>query len=218
VTRVKICGIRSVEDALGACAAGADALGFVFYAPSPRAVDPEEAQRIISALPPLVSTVGLFVDPDAAQVRDVLSRCALDLLQFHGDEDASFCESFERPYLRAVSMSPGRDVSALVEQHPRARAFLFDAWRADAPGGTGETFAWERIPAMDRPWLLAGGLNPDNVGPAIQKVAPPAVDVSGGVERSRGQKDPQLMRAFVDAVRLADSARKTASRVRAVER
>ncbi len=201
MTRVKICGIRTLDAALAACDAGADALGFVFYPPSPRYVDPETVERIISALPPLVSTIGLFVDPEKQAVDAVLERCPLDALQFHGAEEGPFCEAFGRPYLRAVSMRPGADAEAIVAEHPRARAFLFDAFREDKPGGTGETFAWERIPPMHRPWLLAGGLNPDNVADAIRSVAPPGVDVSGGVESEPGVKDPVLMRRFVAAVR-----------------
>jgi phosphoribosylanthranilate isomerase len=204
MTRVKICGVRDRSTAEAAAAAGADALGLVFYAPSPRNVDIETASDIVRSLAPLVTTVGLFVDPSAEQVKAVLERCALDCLQFHGGESAEFCQSFGRPYLRAVSMRPDIDVSAVVEAHDGARAFLFDAWREGTPGGTGETFAWERIPPLERPWLLAGGLTPHNVGDAIRHVRPPAVDVSGGVERERGVKDPQLIRAFMAAVRSAD--------------
>lgn len=204
MTRVKICGVRDRPAAEAAARAGADALGLVFYAPSPRSVDIETASAIVRDLAPLMTTVGLFVDPSVEQVEAVLERCPLDCLQFHGGESAAFCESFGRPYLRAVSMRPKLDVAALVEAHRGARAFLFDAWREDAPGGTGETFAWERIPPMQRPWLLAGGLTPANVGDAIRRVRPPAVDVSGGVERERGIKDAQLIRAFIAAVRSAD--------------
>jgi phosphoribosylanthranilate isomerase len=204
MTRVKICGVRDRSTAEAAADAGADALGLVFYAPSPRNVAIETASDIVRSLAPLVTTVGLFVDPSAEQVKAVLERCALDCLQFHGGESAEFCQSFGRPYLRAVSMRPDIDVSAVVEAHDGARAFLFDAWREGTPGGTGETFAWERIPSLERPWLLAGGLTPQNVGDAIRRVHPPAVDVSGGVERERGVKDPQLIRAFMAAVRSAD--------------
>ena len=206
-TRVKICGVRSPAIAEVACAAGADALGLVFYAPSPRSVGVDAAVEIVAAAAPLVTTVGLFVNPTRAEVEAVLERCALDCLQFHGDEDAAFCASFGRPYLRAVSMRPGVDVAGVIAAHDRARAFLLDAWRADAPGGTGETFDWSRIPPLARPWLLAGGLTADNVGAAIAAVAPPAVDVSGGVERERWVKDPQRIRAFMDAVRDADARR-----------
>jgi len=203
-TRVKICGIRSVEAAHAACDAGADALGFVFHEASPRCIAPEAAARIVAELPPLVTTVALFVNADAARVEDVLSRCAIDCLQFHGDEDGAWCEQFHRPYLRAVSMRPDQDVAAEVARHPAARGFLLDAWAPGMTGGTGETFDWERIPVMRRPWLLAGGLNADNVGLAIHTTGAPAVDVSGGVESARGVKDPQRIREFIAAVRSAD--------------
>lgn len=213
VTRVKICGLRDVRTAEVASEAGADAIGLVFYAPSPRAVTVDVAAEIVAAVAPLVTTVGLFVNPERDEVERVLDRCALDCLQFHGDEDAQFCESFRRPYLRAVSMRPGIDVQARMEAHPAARAFLLDAWREDAPGGTGETFAWERIPAMRRPWILAGGLTADNVGTAIDRVRPGAVDVSGGVEERRGVKSERRIREFMGAVCRADAraAGKTAT-------
>lgn len=204
MTRVKICGVRDRRTAEAAADAGADALGLVFHAPSVRNVDVETAAAIVRSLAPLVTTVGLFVDPSAEQVEAVLERCALDCLQFHGGESPEFCRSFGRPYLRAVSMRPDLDVPAVIRAHDGARAFLFDAWREGVAGGTGETFAWERIPPMERPWLLAGGLTPLNVGEAVRRVHPPAVDVSGGVERERGVKDPQLIRAFIAAVRRAD--------------
>ena len=206
MTRVKICGIRKPEDAQAACDAGADALGFVFYAPSPRAVTAEAVAAMLPQVAPLVTTVGLFVDPAEEEVRAVLEHCALDCLQFHGSEDREFCERFRRPYIKAISMRPGVDVVATMEAHPGARAFLLDAWRPDAPGGTGETFDWGRIGRLERPWILAGGLAPENVQDAIRRVAPAAVDVSGGVERQRGEKDPRRIGDFIRAVRDADAA------------
>jgi phosphoribosylanthranilate isomerase len=203
---VKICGIRTIEAARAACDAGADALGFVFHQASPRCVTPDEAARIVSQLPPLVTTVALFVNADPDVVNSVLLRCAFDCLQFHGDEDAAYCEQFRRPYLRAVSMRPDVDVDAEVARHPNARAFLLDTWRPGMTGGTGETFEWDRIPPMNRPWCLAGGLNADSVGRAIRTTGAPAVDVSGGVESARGTKDPQRIREFIAAVRSADRA------------
>jgi len=206
MTRVKICGLGDVATARAACAAGADAIGLVFYGPSPRAVSIEEASAIIAAVEPLVSVVGLFVNPSAQEVEAVLEACPLDCLQFHGDEDATFCERFRRPYLRAVSMKPDVDVAALIDAHPRARGFLLDAWREDAPGGTGETFDWNRVPAIGRPWVLAGGLTPSNVGDAIRRVRPDAVDVSGGVEETRGVKSARRIEEFMRAVARADEA------------
>jgi phosphoribosylanthranilate isomerase len=203
-TRVKICGIRSAGDACAAVDAGADALGLVFYAASARAVDVAAAARICNAVAPLVSIVALFVEPTVQEVERVLAACPVDLLQFHGDEDAPFCEQFQRPYLKALRMRPGLDVGGAMARHPRARAFLFDAWHPEQPGGTGQTFDWQRLPTLDRPWLLAGGLTPDNVGSAITRLRPPAVDFSGGVESAPGQKDRERLRRFMAAVRAAD--------------
>lgn len=203
-TRVKICGITDRAQAAAVCEAGADALGLVFYADSPRAVSLEQAAQISAAVAPLVTVVALFVDPPAALVRDVLSACAVDQLQFHGDEDASFCEQFERPYIKALRMRPELDLAAAMAGHPRARSLLFDSYRPGVPGGTGECFDWSRLPALARPWMLAGGLGPDNVGAAISTLRPPAVDVSGGVESAPGIKDPDLVRRFVQAVGEAD--------------
>lgn len=203
-TRVKICGIRTVEDAVAVAAAGADALGLVFYAPSPRAVDLATAAAICRAADPLLSLVALFVDPRPEAVTAVLERCPVDLLQFHGAEDAAFCEQFRTPYIKALPMRPGLDVAAAVAAHPRARAFLFDAWQPGRAGGTGQTFDWGRLPAVSRPWLLAGGLDADNVGAAIAALHPPAVDVSGGVESAPGRKDAERVRRFIAQVRAAD--------------
>lgn len=205
MTRVKICGLREPYTAEVACEAGADAVGLVFYAPSPRAVDIAAAREVLKGVVPLVTVVGLFVDPEREHVERVLEACPLDCLQFHGGESEAFCASFGRPYLRAVSMRPEVVVEEEVERYGSARAFLLDAWRDDAPGGTGETFAWERIPRMSAPWILAGGLTVDNVGRAVRQVEPPAVDVSGGVEEQRGVKSPQRIMEFMDAVRRADT-------------
>ncbi|WOJ94304.1 phosphoribosylanthranilate isomerase [Congregibacter variabilis] len=204
MTRVKICGVRSATVAQQACEVGADAIGLVFYPPSSRAVTVVQAAEVINVTQALVTTVGLFVDPKVDEVARVLDRCALDCLQFHGSESAAFCEQFGRPYIKAISMRPQVDIQALIDEHRGARAVLFDAWRPDAPGGTGDTFAWERIPEMHRPWILAGGLTADNVAAAIVQVRPQAVDVSGGVENASGEKDPKRMRQFMNAVRQAD--------------
>lgn len=204
MTRVKICGVRSAVVARQACEAGADAIGLVFYPHSSRAVSVSQAAEVINVTQALVTTVGLFVDPEADEVARVLDRCALDCLQFHGSESAAFCEQFGRPYIKAISMRPQVDIHAILREHQRARAVLFDAWRPDAPGGTGDTFAWERIPKLQRPWILAGGLTADNVAAAIAQVKPQAVDVSGGVENASGEKDPERMQQFMNAVRQAD--------------
>ncbi|WP_107328357.1 phosphoribosylanthranilate isomerase [Metapseudomonas otitidis] len=203
--RVKICGITRVEDALAAVAAGADAIGLVFYAPSPRAVTAEQARAIISALPPFVTTVGLFVDMPGEELDSVLATVPLDLLQFHGDESPEACRRHGRPYLKALRIRPGDDVSALIDRYPDASGVLLDTYVPGTPGGTGEAFDWSLVPSgPSRPVVLAGGLTPGNVAEAIRRVRPYAVDVSGGVEASKGIKDPVLIRVFIDAVRSAE--------------
>ena len=207
-TRVKICGITRVDDALAAVDAGADALGFVFYRNSPRAVTPEQAAQIQAALPALVNCVGLFVDADADEVSNVLAHCSLDTLQFHGNESAAFCQRFDRPYMKALRVRPEMDLRAELAQFVSARAVLLDAYKAGVPGGTGECFDWGLVPAgLPLPCVLAGGLNADNVGAAIRGVKPYAVDVSGGVEREPGVKDSAEIRRFIGAVATADAER-----------
>ena len=202
--RVKICGITRLEDALAAVAAGADAIGFVFYGPSPRHIAVEQAAHIAALLPPLVSTVGLFVNPTVAEVEAVLQQVPLALLQFHGDEDEAFCRQFSRPWIKALAMKPGLDIQTAMAAFPGANGLLLDAWHPDLKGGTGATFEWSQFPQdADRPLILAGGLTPVNVAEAIRQTRPYAVDVSGGVERSRGIKDAALIQAFMAGVRSA---------------
>lgn len=204
-TRAKICGITRIEDAMAAVAAGADAIGLVFYAPSPRHVDTGQAAAICAALPPFVTTVGLFVDASEAEISAVLERVPLDLLQFHGDEPAEFCRRFSRPWIKAVRMAEGVDLHAVAERYQGARALLLDSYRQGMPGGTGETFDWARIPAgFGVPVILAGGLQPDNVVEAIRQVRPYAVDVSSGVEQEKGIKDVRKINAFMRGVNRAD--------------
>lgn len=204
-TRAKICGITRPEDALAAVAGGADAIGLVFYSRSPRAVDVAAAGRIVAALPPFVTPVGLFVNAGRATIEAVLQRVPLGLLQFHGDETAADCSGFGRPWIKAVRMRPGIDLRRVEQDFADAAALLLDAYTPGIYGGTGERFAWQRIPA-DRglPLVLAGGLTPDNVGDAVAQVRPYAVDVSGGVEASKGVKDPARIAAFLQAVQRAD--------------
>ncbi|WP_295474373.1 phosphoribosylanthranilate isomerase [uncultured Pseudomonas sp.] len=200
--RSKICGITRIEDALAAVEAGADAIGFVFYAPSPRAVSVAQAKVIMAALPPFVTTVGLFVDASPCELHETLEALPLDLLQFHGNESPQACEGYHRPYIKALRVKPGDDLMAACRAYARARGILLDAYVPGVPGGTGERFDWSLIPAdLPKPVILAGGLDPDNVAQAIARVRPYAVDVSGGVERSKGIKDHDKVRAFVDAVR-----------------
>ena len=200
--RVKICGITRVEDALAAAAAGADAIGLVFYAKSPRAVDIEQARAILAALPPFVTTVGLFVDAERSELERILASVPLDLLQFHGDESVQQCEAFGRPYIKALRVKAGDDIAAQVARYPSAQGILLDAYVEGVPGGTGEAFDWSLIPqALSKPLILAGGLRPDNVAEAVSRVRPYAVDVSGGVEASKGVKDVEKVDAFIRAAR-----------------
>lgn len=206
--RVKICGITRLEDAQAAIAAGADALGFVFYPPSPRYVAPEVAAAIIRQLPPFVTTVGLVVDPAVDEVRALLRQLPLSLLQFHGDEDNAFCAQFGHAWIKALAVKPDTDLAALAAAYPDAAGLLLDAWHPDLRGGTGQTFDWSRIPAqLQKPLILAGGLTPENVAGAVHQVRPYAVDVSGGVEARRadgtpqkGIKDAELIKAFIAGV------------------
>lgn len=208
-TRVKICGITRLQDALVATQAGADALGFVFYPPSPRAVDADTAGSIVRRLPAFVSATGLFVNATVDEVQQVLDRVPLDLLQFHGDETPEYCESFARPYIKALRMEPGVDIAAAARSYESARGILLDAWVPGIPGGTGQMFDWDTIPdTLAKPLILAGGLTVDNVKLAIEQVRPWAVDVSGGVEAGRGIKDAVKVRAFMCQVnRLAGQDR-----------
>lgn len=205
-TRVKICGITRVEDALAAASLGADAIGLVFYAPSPRAVDIGKARAICAALPPFVTTVGLFVNATEADIRAVLQDVPLDLLQFHGDESAEACGRYGRPYLKALRMREDIDLMTEVSGYADAAGMLLDSYHKAVQGGTGEAFDWARIPAgMHKPVVLAGGLGPDNVAEAIRQVRPYAVDVSSGVEQDKGIKDAARMAAFIQEVKRGDS-------------
>ncbi len=204
-TRIKICGFTRPDDARQAAALGVDAIGLVFYAPSPRAVDIAAAQAIIKVLPPFVSSVGLFVNASADRVREVLAQVPLDLLQFHGDESPDHCAQFGRPWLKAIRMREGIDLPREAERYRGAAGLLLDAYRPGTPGGTGESFAWSRVPRdLALPIVLAGGLIPANVGEAIATARPFAVDLSGGVEAAKGIKDAAKMAELVEAVRAAD--------------
>ncbi|OOZ40819.1 N-(5'-phosphoribosyl)anthranilate isomerase [Solemya pervernicosa gill symbiont] len=205
-TRAKICGITREQDGLTAVQYGADAIGLVFYAPSPRAVGIEQAQRITAALPPFVTVVALFVNPDSDEVREVLQQVPVTLLQFHGDESPEFCASFGRPYIKAIRMGEGVDLHHEAEQFASAQGLLLDSFSAKARGGTGEVFDWGRIPQdVALPLLLAGGLHPANVADAIRESHPYAVDVSSGVEIEKGIKGETMISDFMRAVARADS-------------
>jgi phosphoribosylanthranilate isomerase len=201
-TRIKVCGITRVEDARIAVALGADAIGLVFYPPSPRNVSAEAASAIIDAVPPFVTIVGLFVDPLQVQVESVLRQCALGLLQFHGDEPPEFCAGFGLPYLKAARVRVGSDLVQYLAPYYAARGWLLDAYHDRLYGGTGETFDWKLIPRdLARPVILSGGLTPDNVGAAVRQIRPWAVDVSSGVESAKGVKDAAKIAAFIAGVK-----------------
>nr|WP_205620821.1 phosphoribosylanthranilate isomerase [Pseudomonas chengduensis] len=202
VVRSKICGITRIEDALAAVEAGADAIGLVFYGKSPRAVSIEQAAAILQALPPFVTSVGLFVDMPRDELQQLLQLLPLDLLQFHGDESPADCEGYGRPYIKALRVRPGEDVAAAMAPYAGARGILLDTFVEGVPGGTGASFDWSLVPEnAAKPIILAGGLDAGNVATAIRQVRPYAVDVSGGVEASKGIKDAGKIRAFVRAVR-----------------
>lgn len=200
-TRIKICGITRVEDALAAANLGADAIGLVFYAPSPRCVSIDNAREIVAALPPFVTTVGLFVNATQAIINQVLSTVKLDCLQFHGDETEADCMRYNLPYLKAIRVRPETNLIQYALSYKTAKALLLDTYSATAVGGTGQVFDWRMVPEhMPKPIVLAGGLNADNVAQAIAQVKPFAVDVSGGVESAKGIKDNYKMAAFIAAV------------------
>ncbi len=200
-TRVKICGITRVEDALEAVRQGADAIGLVFYANSPRNVTLAQAAEIVSNVPAFVTVVGLFVDAEPAFVQEVLSSVKLDLLQFHGDETPSACRQYSRPYMKAIRVKNGTNLVQYAADYADARALLLDAFAEGIPGGTGLVFDWSLIPhSLTMPVVLAGGLNAENVGVAIEQVRPYAVDVSGGVEANKGIKDAAKIAAFMRGV------------------
>lgn len=201
-TRVKICGLTRSEDVGAAVAAGADAIGLVFYPPSPRAMTPRRAQDIIAGLPPFVTVVGLFVDERRERIAAILESVRIDLLQFHGDESPVACAGYERPWIKAVRMRQDVDLEAVRARYRGASALLLDTYRPGVPGGTGNRFEWHRIPpAMRGDIILAGGLTPETVEQAVRQVRPYAVDVSGGVERSKGIKDADKIVAFMRGVK-----------------
>jgi len=202
MTRVKICGITREEDLSAAAQLGADAIGLVFYAKSPRYVAASRAAELLCKLPPFVTSVGLFVNAPAEEVRAVLAEARVDLLQFHGDEEPEYCASFGLPYLKAVRVKPGVDLVQYAARHAGARGLLLDAFVEGIPGGTGLSFDWSLIPGnLPLPVVLSGGLDPDNVRQAVERVKPWAVDVSSGVEAAKGIKDAAKIAAFMQGVR-----------------
>ncbi len=216
-TRIKFCGITRVEDAYAAADAGADAVGLVFHAPSVRNVGLRQAQAVVAALPPFVSVVGVFVDPDDDELNRVLDSVRLDVVQFHGDESPARCRRCPLPFVKAIRMREGISLPAEARRFAGSAALLLDTYVPNVTGGTGESFAWDRVPkTLGVPIILAGGLTADNVGDALAAVAPFAVDVSSGVERRGGIKDAVKMRRFMAAVQTSDARRNTAQRAASV--
>lgn len=204
-TAVKICGITRIEDALAAAHAGAHAIGLVFYKPSPRYIEPDAAALIVRALPPFVTPVALFVDAPEIEVRSVCASVGAQLIQFHGSEDPQYCAQFNLPYMKAVRVRRGVDLLQYARSFHHARALLLDAFQEGLQGGTGATFDWALIPSpLPLPIVLSGGLNAENVGEAVARVRPWAVDVSSGVESGKGIKDAAKIAAFISEVRNAD--------------
>ena len=199
--RTKICGITRPEDGQEAARLGVDAIGLVFYPPSPRHVSLDQARAIVAALPPFVTVVALFVDPSVAEVEAVLHAVPVDVLQFHGEESPDFCRQFARPYLKAVRVRPSLDLLQYAAHYAGARGLLADAFVPGMAGGTGATFDWSVLPPnLPLPLILSGGLDPSNIAAAVAAVRPAAVDISSGVESAKGIKDPALMAAFIGAV------------------
>ena len=200
--RIKICGLTRLEDLQVAIEAGADAIGLVFYPPSPRYVELAKAAELARAVPPFVTIVGLFVNATACELNETLDAVPLDLLQFHGDETPEQCEGYHRPWIKALRVKAGDDIAAACKAYARASGILLDTYVEGVPGGTGQAFDWSLIPqGLSKPIILAGGLSAGNVAQAIAQVRPYAVDVSGGVEKSKGIKDHDRIRAFMQAVR-----------------
>ncbi|WP_180005546.1 MULTISPECIES: phosphoribosylanthranilate isomerase [unclassified Acinetobacter] len=205
-TRAKICGITRTQDIQSVVQAGADAIGFVFFAPSPRSVTAAQAAELIQHVSPYVQTVGLFVNASATEIQDILKISPVDILQFHGDENPEQCKTIAqtvgRRWYKAIQVKPDLDVISEIQsfQQAGASAVLLDAWHPELKGGTGHSFDWAQFPKLDIPLILAGGLKPDNIEDAIQTTGAYAVDVSGGVESSKGIKDQQLIERFMQGV------------------
>ena len=206
-TRIKICGLTRAVEIAWACALGIDAIGLVFYARSPRVIAAKKARELSVDIAPFVTVTGLFMNAGRGEVEAVLRTVNLDLLQFHGDESAHFCSSFERPYIKAIAMGGSVDERQILDRmrlHPEASAFLLDGNLVGRAGGGGKVFDWQKIPAIEKPLILAGGLGVHNVLHAIEAVRPYAIDVSSGVEKQRGIKDHDLMTQLVREVRVVD--------------
>lgn len=207
-TRIKLCGLKQIDEVVLADRLGADAIGLVFYPPSPRAISAANASPLAAAAGAFCTRVGLFVNPTLDEVESVLAEVPLDVLQFHGDEPPEFCAAFGRPWMKALRVRDADQLAADLDTYSAANSLLLDAYKAGEPGGTGETFNWNLIPERWRSRIiLAGGLTPANVAEAVRQVQPLGVDVSGGIEASKGIKSAEKMTEFVRQVRLADAQR-----------
>ena len=204
-TRIKICGITRLRDALQVAALGGDAIGLVFHSQSPRAVEIDRAVEIRQAMPPFITVTALFMNESESWVGQVLESVKPDCLQFHGEESPEFCQQWSKPFIKAIPMGSTKDARQYAQHYPKAQGFLLDSNVAGRQGGSGDTFNWTKIPStFDLPLVLAGGLNPSNVAAAITLVKPWGVDVSSGVEQSRGIKDPGLLDQFFKEVKRVD--------------
>ena len=205
-TRTKICGITRIQDIHSVVNAGADAIGFVFFPPSPRSVNQQQAKLLIQHIPPYVQTVGLFVNASLQEIEEILKEVPLDVLQFHGDETAEQCQTIAqhvgRRWYKAIQVKPNLDLVETIKKYQQAgaSAVLLDAWHPELKGGTGHSFDWTQFPQLDIPLILAGGLKPENIEDAIKTTRAYAVDVSGGVESAKGIKDQQLIERFMQGV------------------
>lgn len=205
MTRIKICGITREQDVLAVANSGADAFGLVFYEKSPRHVSLQQAAVLARTVPPFMTVVGLFVNPSAEFVREVLAQVPLDVLQFHGEEAPEFCAQFGRPYLKAIRVKTGVDLVQYASRYASAQGLLLDAYVEGTQGGTGESFDWALIPHdLPLPVILSGGLHAGNVAASIKQVRPYAVDVSSGVEAAKGIKDAAKVAAFINEVKQID--------------
>ena len=207
MVKIKVCGITNIEDAILAVESGADAIGFVFYKPSPRYIDPKLAREIIDRLPPFINSVGVFVDEDEKKVQGIVDLCRIDTIQLHGSESPEFCERFKQKVIKAIKVK-GEQSLTDIDRY-RVSAYLLDTYSDKTPGGTGRGFDWDIALQAKKygPVILAGGLSPENVVDAIRKVRPYGVDVSSGVEKNPGKKDADKLRRFIEKVREADDTR-----------
>ena len=205
-TRIKVCGITGKDDARAAVAAGADGLGFIFVKESPRLVDPDVVRAVTGELPPFVNSIGVFCDEDIEVVEEIINYCHLTLVQLHGSESPEYCKGVSRPVIKSFSVRPETESQELVTYSEVASGFLLDTYHKDMAGGTGKVFDWKLVEQIQPPGpvILAGGLNPENVGDAIRLVKPFAVDVNSGVEYQPGRKDTDKLKSFADEVRKAD--------------